>query len=157
MVDLCRRKLSRDLSAIIIAIMLVLSGCAGVEESTDTSFPSSNKNVSPSSVPTDEPVGTAGSETDLDVRNYEDVPAALNISIIRNETDDVVFRKNLTVNPDEVYDFDVPFPELGNYTVRTTWNGTIYSYGWMLEYTDPSYELIIRPWDGKVRYTKSAA
>jgi len=107
--------------------------------------------------PTDEPVGTSGYETDLDVRSYEETSVDLNVMITRNETGEVIFRENLTVGPNDVYDFDIPFPEPGNYTVRAVRNGTVYTYVWELEYTDPSYELIVEANDREVYFGKSAA
>jgi len=110
-----------------------------------------------SPTPTSDPVGTSGYETDLDVRNYEETPVSLNVSTTRNETGEVIYQKNLTVAPDEVYDFGIPFPEPGNYTVRAVRNGTVYTYVWELEFTDPSYELIVEANDGRVSLGKSAA
>jgi len=127
----------------------VLAGCSGA--------PSSETPATDTPTSTDEPVGTSGYETDLEVRSYEDEPVALTVSITRNDTGEQIFRENLTVGPDDVYDFDIPFPKPGNYTVRAVRDGAVYTYIWELERTDPGYELIVEANGGQVYFGKSAA
>lgn len=136
-----------------LAVLVVLAGCG----SAPATEPADTATEPPTPTATDEPVGTSGYETDLDVRSYEEEPVTLNVSITRNETGEQIFQENLTVGPDDVYDFDLPFPEPGNYTVRAVREGTVYTYVWELEQTDPGYELIVEANDGQVYFGKSAA
>jgi len=158
----------RTVPAVAVAALLVLAGCGGGVGTPSSEMPSNSPTSTvdtesptpadePTDTPTDEPVGTSGYETDLDVRSYEETSVSLNVSITRNQTGNVIFSENLTIEPDGVHNFDIPFPEPGNYTVRAVRNGTVYTYVWELEFTDPSYELIVEANDGQVYFGKSAA
>lgn len=172
--------MKRHWSPILVVALLLSAGCLGYGPSADqsatettevTETPTSvetaettrtdeggSTEVTPTTTTeTDEPIGTSGAPYDLVLKNYGNRTITVNISVVQNTTNESVFDTTVTLGADGDRDFDVPFPETGNYTIRVTLDGTTHSTVWEVEVLPPSYEIIISVDDGEVSFIGSTA
>lgn len=73
---------------------------------------------------TDEPVGTAGLSHDTGVQNLENRSVTVTLSVVQNATGESLLNTTVTLDMYESREYDIQFPDTGNYTLRATFNGT---------------------------------
>lgn len=149
------------------------AGCLGAGTSTvqsptptvaDTPTPVDNTGTEPgesgSSSPeattvtgTDEPVGTAGLSYDTGVRNLENRSVTVILSVVQNATGESLLNTTVTLDTYESREYDIQFPDTGNYTLQATFNGTTRTMSWTLNQRDPSYAIMVLVNDGTVSFS----
>ena len=156
-----------DIRAVCLCLLIAVAGCSGPAQqptdpptapspTTTSAVPTPTATATPS--PTSEPIGTGDLPYDLMVRNSEDQVVTLDVVVTRNETDDTVFERSLTLDPSNGgQTFDLAFSEPGNYTITTTRDGETYGYGLTVERTPLSFAIDITARRGRVTYVASSA
>ena len=150
--------------AVCLCLLIAVAGCSGpAQQPTDSpasptatsAVPTPTATATPS--PTRELAETGNLPYDISVRNFKDEVVTLDVLVTRNETDDIIFERSLTLDPSVGRNFDLNFSEPGNYTITTTRDGETYRYGWTIEYIPPQFEVIVTADQGRVTYVASSA